>query len=147
VRRLRSLDSALELPAGLDDLPGLADQARGNRLDVRIDETGDGRQVPDALGQAVYRIVQEALTNIIRHADAARAVVTLDRGPDALTITVRDDGKGASEIVAGNGIRGMRERAAEWGGQVTVTSPGRGAGTVMCAVLPWPRSAAVEPHA
>jgi signal transduction histidine kinase len=144
VRWLRSLDSALELPAGLNDLAALADQAGGNGLDVRIDETGDGRSVPDALGQAVYRIVQEALTNIIRHADAARAVVTLDQGPDALTITVHDDGKGASGIVAGNGIRGMRERAAEWGGQVTVTSLGRGAGTGVCAVLPWPRSAAAE---
>jgi signal transduction histidine kinase len=108
---------------------------------VRIDETGDARQVPDPLGQAAYRIVQEALTNIIRHADAARAVVTFDQRPDALTITVRDDGKGASEIVRGNGIRGMRERAAEWGGDVAVTSRGLGAGTVVTAVLPWLPSA------
>jgi signal transduction histidine kinase len=144
VRRLRTLDSAVELPAGLDELPALAEQARGNGLDVRIVESGDGREVPEALGQTAYRIVQEALTNVIRHANATTAVITLDRGPDALTVTVRDNGQGASELSAGNGIRGMRERAAEWSGELTVTSSGRGAGTVVTAVLPWPRSREVR---
>jgi signal transduction histidine kinase len=144
VRRLRSLDSALELPAGLDELPALAEQARGNGLDVRFVEVGDQRDVPDALGRAAYRIVQEALTNVIRHANAAKVTVTLDRGPDALTMTVRDDGQGAAEVVEGNGVRGMRERATELGGQLQVTSPGRGAGTVVIAVLPWPQPADVR---
>jgi signal transduction histidine kinase len=144
VRSLRSLDSAVELLLGLDELPVLAEQAGGNGLDVRIVDTGSSREVPQALGQAVYRIVQEALTNIIRHANATGAVVTLDRGPDALTVTVRDDGQGASEFAAGNGIRGMSERAAEWGGRLNVTSPGPGAGTVVTVVLPWPRSAEPE---
>jgi signal transduction histidine kinase len=138
VRRLRSLDSGLDLPAALDEVPALAQQARGNGLDVRIVEVGDQRDVPDALGRAAYRIVQEALTNVIRHANATKVIVTLDRGPDALTVTVRDDGQGAAEVVEGNGVRGMRERAAELGGQLEVTSPGRGAGTVVTAVLPWP---------
>ena len=97
--------------------------------------------MPNALGLAAYRIVQEALTNIIRHANAATAVVTLERGRDALTVTVRDDGQGPAEYVIGNGIRGMRERAAEWGGQLTVTSSGRDSGTVVTATLPWPQSA------
>jgi MYXO-CTERM domain-containing protein len=141
VRRLRRLDSAVELPAGLNELPALAEQARSNGLDVRIVESGDDRDVHIAVGQAAYRIVQEALTNVIRHASAATAVITLDRGPYALTVTVRDNGQGARELVAGNGIRGMKERAAEWGGEVTVTSSGRGAGTVVTAVLPWPKSA------
>jgi signal transduction histidine kinase len=107
---------------------------------VRIVQTGDSREIPEALGQAAYRIVQEALTNVIRHANAAHASVTLDRSPDTLIITVRDDGQGAEEFPAGNGIRGMQERAAEWGGQLTVTSAGRAAGTVLTAVLPWPQS-------
>ncbi len=144
VRRLRSLDSAVEQLVGLDELPVLAEQARGNGLDVRIVDTGNSRLVSQALGQAIYRIVQEALTNIIRHASATRAVITLDRGPDALTITIRDDGQGATELTAGDGIRGMSERAAEWGGQLSVTSPGPGAGTVVTAVLPWPNSAEAE---
>jgi signal transduction histidine kinase len=139
VRRLRSLDSAVELPAGLDQLPALAEQARGNGLDVRLVEVGDQREVPDALGRAAYRIVQEALTNVIRHANATKVTVTLDRGPDALSVTVRDDGQGDAEVVEGNGVRGMRERAAELGGQLRVTSPGRGAGTAVTAVLPWPQ--------
>jgi signal transduction histidine kinase len=138
VRRLRSLDAAVELSAGLDAVPTLAEQARGNGLDVRMVQTGDSTGMPEALSQAAYRIVQEALTNVIRHANAAQAEVTLDQSPDALIITVRDDGQGAAELRAGIGIRGMQERAAEWGGQVTVTSPGRGAGTVVTAALPWP---------
>ena len=141
VRRLRSLDSAVELPAILDELPALAEHARGNGLDVQIVEAGGHREVPNALGLAAYRIVQEALTNIIRHANATTAVVTLERGRDALTVTVRDDGQGPAEYEIGNGIRGMRERAAEWGGQLTVTSSGRESGTVVTARLPWPQSA------
>jgi MYXO-CTERM domain-containing protein len=141
VRRLRSLDSPVDLPGGLNDLPALVEQARGNGLDVGGPEPRAAREVPDALDQVVYRIVQEALTNIIRHANAASAVVTLDRGPDALTVIIRDDGRGAAKMVAGNGIRGMTERAAEWGGSLTVISPGPDAGTVVTAVLPWSQSA------
>ena len=140
VRRLRSLDSAVDLPTGLNELPALAEQVHNNGLDVQIVETGDGRAVPIALGQAAYRIVQEALTNVIRHANATTAVVTLDRSRDALTVTVRDNGQAAGELRAGNGIRGMRERAAEWGGELTVSSSGRGPGTVVTAVLPLPQS-------
>ena len=141
VRRLRSLDSAVELPAILEELPALTEHARSNGLDVQIVEAGGHREVPNPLGLAAYRIVQEALTNIIRHANATTAIVTLERGRDALTVTVRDDGQGQAEYAIGNGIRGMRERAAEWGGQLTVTSSGRDSGTVVTATLPWPQSA------
>jgi signal transduction histidine kinase len=141
VRQLRSLDAAAPLSAGLDDVPKLAEQARGNGVDVRMVQTGDRPEMPEALGHAAYRIVQEALTNVIRHANAAHADVTVDQSPDGLMITVRDDGQGAAEFRAGNGIRGMQERAAEWGGQLRVTSPGRGAGTVVTTVLPLPQSA------
>ena len=144
VRRLRTLDSAIELPAGLEQLPALAEAARGNGLDIRIVESGDGRQIPAALGQTAYRIVQEAVTNVIRHANAATAMITLNRGPDALTLTIRDDGRGAAEFIAGNGIRGMTERAAEWGGELRVTRSDGDAGTVVTAVLPWPHGAATQ---
>lgn len=139
VRRLRSLESVVELPAGLDDLSALAEQARSNGLEVRVVESGQQWDVPDALSRAAYRIVQEALTNVIRHANATKVTVTLDRGPDALSLTVRDDGQGAAEVVEGNGVHGMRERATELGGQLDVTSTGRGAGTVVTAELPWPQ--------
>src|SRR5215216_5770405 len=84
VRRLRTLDSAVELPTGLSELPALAVSARNNGLDVRIVESSDGPEVPEALGQTAYRIVEEALTNVIRHANATTAMITLDRGLDAL---------------------------------------------------------------
>jgi signal transduction histidine kinase len=137
VLRLRSLDSESDVPSGLSEIPRLVEQARENGLDVQLLETGDSREVPEAVGQAVYRIVQEALTNIIRHANAHRAVLTFDRGSEALTVTIRDQGRGSAAIVAGNGIRGMTERAAESGGRLTVISPGPDAGTVVTAVLPW----------
>jgi MYXO-CTERM domain-containing protein len=143
VRRLRSLDSESDVPSGLSEIPRLVEQARENGLDVQLLETGDSREVPEAVGQAVYRIVQEALTNIIRHANAHRAVLTFDRGSGALTVTIRDQGRGSAAIVAGNGIRGMTERAAESGGRLTVISPGPDAGTVVTAVLPWTQSAPV----
>jgi signal transduction histidine kinase len=145
VRRLRSLDSAVELPAGLDELPGLAEQARENGLGVWIVEVGDQRDVPDALGRAAYRIVEEVLTNVIRHANATKVTVTLDRGPDALTVTVRDDGQGAAEVVEGNGVRGMRERAIELGGRLQVTTPGprRRNGRHRGAALAAPRRGAI----
>jgi signal transduction histidine kinase len=117
----------------------LAEQARSNGLEVRIVESGQQWDVPDALSRAAYRIVQEALTNVIRHANATNVTVTLDRGPDAFSLTVRDDGQGAAEVVEGNGVHGMRERATELGGQLDVTSTGRGAGTVVTAELPWPQ--------
>jgi signal transduction histidine kinase len=139
VRQLRSLDSVVELPAGLEGLPVLAEQARSNGVHVEMIETGEPRDVPDVVGRAAYRIVQEALTNVIRHASAAKITVALDRGPDALTITVRDDGQGAEGVVEGNGVRGMRERAAELGGRLEMISPGRGAGMMITAVLPWPQ--------
>jgi signal transduction histidine kinase len=117
VRRLRTADSAVELPAGLNDLPILAEV------------------VPNPLGLAAYRIVQEAVTNIIRHANATTAVITLHRGRDAFTVTVQDNGQGAGEFEPGNGIRGMRERAAEWGGELAISSEAA-AGTVVTAMLP-----------
>ncbi|HJV12983.1 MAG TPA: hypothetical protein VJ625_03745 [Propionibacteriaceae bacterium] len=65
-------------------------------------------------------------------------------GPDALTITIQDDGRGAAEFIAGNGIRGMTERAAEWGGELRVTRSDGDAGTVVTAVLPWPQGVATQ---
>jgi signal transduction histidine kinase len=91
--------------------------------------------LPNPLGLAAYRIVQEAVTNIIRHANAGTAVITLHRGRDAFTVTVQDNGQGAGEFETGNGIRGMRERAAEWGGELVISSEAA-AGTVVTAILP-----------
>jgi signal transduction histidine kinase len=110
---------------GLRKLPELAENARRTGLDVKLDirTDPDTGGPPAAAEEAAYRIVQEALTNVVRHAGAGRAAVVVDvpaDGPDAgrLTVTVDDDGRGAAGAPEGNGLRGMRERAAALGGTV-----------------------------
>ena len=107
---------------------------------MQLLETGDSREVPGAVGQAVYRIVQEALTNIIRHANAHKGGLNVRPRILALPSPFVIKGVGQGAIVAGNGIRGMTERAAESGGRLTVISPRPDAGTVVTAVLPRPQS-------
>jgi len=84
---------------------------------------GQARPLPAAVELAAYRIVQEAITNIVRHAHAARAAVTLDYGDEVFSVTVEDDGNGAAglpDLVQGNGISGMQERARALGGELRV---------------------------
>jgi signal transduction histidine kinase len=85
---------------------------------------------------AAYRIVSEALANVVRHASASRATVSLDVAGDRLLLGVRDDGVGiAPEAQAGVGLLSLRERAAELGGRTEVTCPDEG-GTRVRAWLP-----------
>jgi len=105
---------------GLDAVDELADGLRAAGLDVAVQRDGCDR-VPSAIGATAYRIVQEALTNVLRHApDATRAEVDLRVRADALEVAVVDDGtgQGAGDSGSGNGLRGMRERAAAVGGRV-----------------------------
>jgi len=105
--------------AALDDL---VERSRVAGLEVTVTRTGAFGEVPAAVDLAAYRIVQEAITNVVRHAQARRATVTLDHGTDALTVTVEDDGLGADpdRIAEGNGLSGMRERARALGGRVDI---------------------------
>src|SRR3954454_11399616 len=106
--------------AGLDDLDGVADQLRATGVEVVVD-VDTVAPVPTAVHSASYRIVQEALTNVLRHADA-RHVRGVARGDDELlTLVVADDGAGRapSTTGAGAGVRGMRERAEALGGTLT----------------------------
>lgn len=118
----------------LDDLVG-ALRAAGRRIDVVRPIGHDAEPLPAAVDQAAFRIVQEGLTNVVRHAGEARATVRIDRGPDALVVEVSDDGPGVTRLEEGNGIRGMRERAASLGGTVTL-GPGARGGFVLRADLP-----------
>jgi signal transduction histidine kinase len=115
----------------VDDLPALVRQASGAGVEVGYEVVGDPRPLPPASGVAVYRIVQEALTNVVKHAGASRADVRLSWREQELAIEVRDDGRGAGAGLpsGGNGLTGIRERAAACGGTAS-TGPGPSGFTV-----------------
>jgi signal transduction histidine kinase len=106
-----------------------------------VQTKGEPRDVPEDVGLTVYRIVQEALTNVLKHAGPAHATVQLDFG-GSLGVTVTDDGRGAATAVAepavpgaGRGTAGMRERVAALGGKLT-TGPRAGGGFRVHATIP-----------
>ena len=138
---LRDGETPLTPEAGLGELPGLVAGAAGPGFETVLDDRLAGA-LPDRSTQlAAYRIVQEALTNVIRHSRARRVDVVLERGPERmLTVRVTDDGRGLGAPVstAGGhrGILGMQERAALLGGAVTVADA-QGGGVEVVAVLPW----------
>ena len=108
---------------GLDQLPELVDAGRAAHLAISLQVDGPTAVVSKAVGAAAYRIVQESLTNVARHASASHTEVTVQVGADrSLAIEVCDDGSGAngSSPGAGVGIRGMRERAEATGGRLEV---------------------------
>ena len=114
---------------GLADVDGLAEDARGAGLTVHLRRTGPSEEVPGDVGRATYRIVQEALTNVRRHAGPTPTVdIDLNVGPDELRVRVDDSGVGAVPSTSdGNGIPGMRERAAALGGTLVADArPGGG---------------------
>ncbi len=125
--------------SSLGQLPGLVERVRAAGLPVTMTVTGVERQLPPEIGQAAYRIVQEALTNVSRHADQARASVQLRYEPGTLTVQIDDNGNGAlaPPSVAGLGLIGMRERAASFGGQLEA-GPRQGGGFRVRAELPLP---------
>lgn len=138
---LRDGETPLTPEAGLGELAGLvAGSAGPGFVTVLDDRLGGG--LPDRATQlAAYRIVQEALTNVIRHSRARRADVMLERSSEGmLVVTVADDGRGLiaeSAVEDGHrGILGMQERAALLGGTVTVAGRA-GGGVEVVAVLPW----------
>ena len=126
-------------PFGLADVDDLAEGMRGAGLPVTIVRHGQPRDVPEDVGLTVYRIVQESLTNVIKHAGPAAATVELDFASD-LGITVTDDGRGASGALdaipgAGRGTTGMRERVAALGGRLNA-GPRPGGGYRIHATIP-----------
>jgi signal transduction histidine kinase len=141
VLRDPSAAAPLGPPAGLGDIAELTGGLRsaGVEVTLTVDSAAD---VPAPVQSVVYRIVQEALTNVARHAQATAATVNVRRVPGAITVEVTDDGPGASAGPgapapgrAGNGIRGMRERAAALGGSLEA-GPDGGGGWRVRAWLP-----------
>jgi hypothetical protein len=117
--------------AGLRDLPGLVERTRTAGLDVTLDVSGDVRPIPAGVDLAAFRIAQEALTNVVRHAHAGSARVRLDYGDEHLAVQVDDDGDAGAPVPsregAGRGIAGMRERVQALDGTFEAgPRPGRG---------------------
>ncbi|MFB9310394.1 signal transduction histidine kinase [Agromyces hippuratus] len=143
---IRDGDAPLVPQAELAELPRLVRGVRSTELDARLD---DRLSEPPrrAVQFAAYRIAQEALTNVVRHAGATHAVVTVERAGDEFVLTIDDDGAGqvvvagagdvdAADHGEGSGILGMRERAALLGGSVELGASPLG-GTRVTARLPW----------
>jgi signal transduction histidine kinase len=105
---------------GLGDLPRLVAQVQEAGLPVELTVEGNQRQLPVGIELSAYRIVQEALTNALKHAGDATASVSVCYGEDTLELEIVDDGPGAVAPVAsgGHGLAGMRERVALYGGRI-----------------------------
>jgi len=125
---------------GVRDLERLIARTREAGLDVSLAVQGPPQELAPGVDLSVYRIVQEALTNVIRHAAAAHALVTLAYSPEALEVTVLDDGIGPPSRIngssGGHGLVGMRERVTLFGGQLETGPRGEGGGYRVHASLP-----------
>jgi signal transduction histidine kinase len=120
-------DAALAPQPGVAAIPQLVEEVRAAGLDVALATYGEQRPLPAGLDLAAYRIVQEALTNVRKHAHATSAQVTLRYAMTELTVEVADDGRGVTDSPAGagsngHGLLGMRERTAAYGGRLETES-------------------------
>ncbi|NJP91457.1 sensor histidine kinase [Nonomuraea sp. FMUSA5-5] len=119
-------------PSGLDRLGDLVERARAAGLPATVTVSGERRGLPPEVDRAAYRIVQEALTNVSRHAGAAAAAVRVDYGGRELVVQVDDDGKATRDAppVPGVGLQGMRERVTALGGRLLAEPRAEGGFTV-----------------
>jgi len=136
-------DQPLAPQPDADIIPDLVEQVRAGGLDVSLEITGRAHKLPPGPALAAYRIVQESLTNVLKHAGpTSRAWVRLNWEPQGLQIEVIDDGRGAGaglngiDTGDGQGIRGMTERATLHGGRLEA-GPRTGGGFTVRALLPY----------
>jgi signal transduction histidine kinase len=135
------VDDAPDLLAarGLADVPKLLDVMTQTGIEVTFD--GDGhpdREISTLVDRSAYRIIQEALTNVVKHAPHAHTRVTVRLEPDAVVVSIVDDGKGTTsgrQREGGRGLIGMRERVAVLGGRIEIGPDGEG-GFAVRAFLP-----------
>jgi signal transduction histidine kinase len=121
---------------GLGELGPLLEEVRRAGLPVELHVEGERQALPRGLDLSAYRIVQEGLTNALKHAQATRADVTLRYAPAELDLEVRDDGRGAATSDGlGHGLVGIRERVTIYGGEMSA-GPANGGGFVLSARLP-----------
>ncbi|GAA3901972.1 sensor histidine kinase [Microbacterium invictum] len=139
---LRTEDQAAELAPqqGIDDIAALVDSVRRAGVQVGLGITAaDVSEIPASVQIATFRIVQEALSNAVRHAPGAAIAVSVSADDTAVRLRIHNDvGDAASGQGTGHGLRGMRERATLLGGTLDA-GPGSDGGWTVSAVLPWPR--------
>lgn len=115
-------EPALEPQPGIAELPTLAESLRTTGVQVALHVRGDRDGLSPVLELSIFRIVQEGLTNVLKHANATSVDVAVDLGPEIVSITVADDGRGAPGTGApgttGHGLVGVRERVALFGGEL-----------------------------
>jgi signal transduction histidine kinase len=134
-------DAGLAPQPGLDRLERLLDEIGRSGLPVRLRVTGDRFPLPGGLNISAYRIVQEGLTNVLKHSSASEAVVSLRYAPAELGIDVQDNGQGlapGSGHNPGHGLIGIRERVRLYDGEMTTSTP-QGGGFLLRVRLPLSR--------
>lgn len=122
---------------GMDQVPELLAQAREAGLDVDLVIDAGAGPLPPGLGLTAYRIVQESLTNVVKHADGAHAVAAIRHDSECLEIEVVDDGPGRTTPSGGLGLVGMRERVSVYGGTLVAGPRPDGRGFRVLARIPW----------
>ena len=121
---------------GLQDLDALVADVRSAGLDVGVDVRGEPIALPPSLDLSVYRILQEGLTNALKHAQARRAEVSVEYGATEVLVAIRDDGRGpATTDGLGHGLVGIAERVKIFGGEMTAGASDSG-GFMLRARLP-----------
>jgi signal transduction histidine kinase len=137
---LRESDEAeawLAPQAGLSRLDALADEMSQSGLPVAVRREGEPVELPPGIDLSAYRIVQEALTNTLKHAGPARAEVVVRYLPGELELEVSDDGDGSGSAGgSGRGLAGVRERVDVYGGLLDAGPRPRGGGFLVRARLP-----------
>jgi signal transduction histidine kinase len=143
--QMRRLLGVLRAGEESGDLPRLVRRLAGAGLPVELEVEGRARELPDELRLCIHRVAQEALTNVLKHADSPRRVEVVLRYLDAeVELTVRDDGRGiAAGDGQGHGLAGMRERVARHSGTLR-TGPRAGGGYEVRARLPAPAGDVAE---
>jgi signal transduction histidine kinase len=135
--RTESSSGPLAPQPTLADLPTLMTQVREAGLPVEFTVDGERRELPVGIELSAYRIVQEALTNALKHAGRAHASVSVRYGPDSLELEIADDGAGIPADVpgGGHGLAGIRERVSLYGGEFDASTR-LGGGFAVRALLP-----------
>jgi signal transduction histidine kinase len=131
-------DAPLSPQPGLDQAETILKSARQAGLEASLKVTGERRPLPTALDLSAYRILQEAMTNVLKHSQATRVEVGVEYQPDAVLLTVSDNGIGVHQTAGastGHGLIGMRERVDLFHGELAVGSSSLG-GYVVRAKLP-----------